>query len=109
MLGGASLLLLLAVEAQVGQPRNAGVGFTTHRRSLQTIDCTPPDSFIQIRLDSAQVVRSNLGGQGGQCEPWYIADLGGCVETYCTGFSGSESAAQLACVEQHHSTTPHEI
>ena len=38
MLGGASLLLLLAVEAQVGQPRNAGVGFTTHRRSLQTID-----------------------------------------------------------------------
>lgn len=30
-------------------------------------NCTPPESFVPIRFDSAFTVRSNLGGQGGRC------------------------------------------
>ena len=45
-------------------------------------DCTPQDSFVQLSFGASQLVRSNLGGRGGQCEPEYIADLGACVEAY---------------------------
>ena len=55
--------------------------------------CIPPGTFVQINLQDAKVVRSNLGGQGGMCEAIFNSQL----------------LAKDQCVEEHDENVPHEI
>ena len=54
-------------------------------------DCTPEDSFVHVDFRNAELVRSNLGGQGGPC-----ATTADCTET-CSGCAGPECAA-VECI-----------
>ena len=37
------------------------------RRSIRSRPCTPREAFTHLQFDNANLVRSNLGGQGGRC------------------------------------------
>ena len=54
-------------------------------------DCTPDDSFAHIEFRNAELVRSNLGGQGGRC-----ASLADCTET-CSNCA-DETCTAAECV-----------
>ena len=57
---------------------------------LLLTDCTPPASFVAIDFSAARVVRSNLGGQGGQCEAEFAEEYN-CTEP----FSGRSSRPEI--------------
>lgn len=56
-----------------------------------TADCTPDDSFAHIEFKNSELVRSNLGGQGGRC-----VSTADCTET-CNSCAGTE-CTQAECV-----------
>ena len=48
--------------------------------------CTPEDSFVHIDFNNAELVRSNLGGQGGRCSSTAVCTetCGSCAGDTCT-------------------------
>ena len=74
---GCGLVLWRRVPPPLLAPPAPSTVVVTLGRRLQSLassaaadgsNCTPPDSFTDIQFDNAQLVRSNLGGQGGRCE-----------------------------------------
>ena len=64
------------------------------------VPCIPRDSFMSIDFGGAQLVRSNLGGQGGRCD----TAAGGCLEVrgpstpqeiYYSGVSRASNGASV--------------
>ena len=60
--------------------------------------CEPPGGFVQINFDTAKVMWSNLGGQGGQCDEsfWSTAEE---KELYrCLGVDGAVNPQEIYIV-----------